>query len=57
MDSGRRFVGCNESALNAAVFPDSPKQALAVSIDRRRTGGDIPAGTSLNFPIPDSTRK
>ncbi|ERJ39656.1 hypothetical protein L810_5827 [Burkholderia sp. AU4i] len=35
MDSGRRFAGCNEAALNAAVFPDSLKQALAVSIDRR----------------------
>ncbi|MDI9648297.1 hypothetical protein QM306_07580 [Burkholderia cenocepacia] len=45
-DSGRRCV------LGRRLFPMLPKMAFAVSIDRRRIGGDIPTGARLIFPIP-----
>ncbi|WP_124699925.1 hypothetical protein [Burkholderia cenocepacia] len=40
-----------------SVFPDVSEMAFAVSIDRRRIGGDIPAGAPPIFPIPDPARK
>jgi len=40
--------------FGAMDFPDVPEMAFAVSIDRRRIGGDIPAGNSLMLPIPRS---
>jgi hypothetical protein len=43
--------------FGAVAFPDVSEMAFAVSIDRRRIGGDIPAGARLIFPIPDPARK
>ncbi|WP_175874558.1 hypothetical protein [Burkholderia sp. BCC0397] len=54
LDSIRIQVG---DLFGCSGFSDTSGMAFAVSIYRRRTGGDIPAGNSLILPIPDSAWK
>jgi hypothetical protein len=48
---------CNDFAPHSAAFADFPVKVCAVSIRRRWTRGDIPAGERLIFPVPVPARE